>query len=111
MKNLYSQHVDQPSRTLAELTRITPSLAPFYSFRTTSNMVDSEKFEEHGPSAALDNLKRLGCDLVTKSWVENHWSLILWKMSGMVLLNPGEESDPSKRRWCWPEVMRQLLYR
>ena len=111
MKHLYSQPVDQSSRTLVELTQITPALAPFYSFRATSNTVDSGKFEKHGPSAALDDLKKLGCNLVTKSWVENHWSLILWKMSGMVLLNPDEERDPPKRRWCWPEVMRQLLYR
>ena len=110
-KNLYDQDIDQSSRTLLELTQITPSLALFYSFRTTSNIVDSEKFEKYGPSAALADLKRLGCNLVTNSWVENHWSLILWKLAGMVLLNPDEERDPTKRRWCWPEVMRQLLYR
>lgn len=74
-------------------------------------MVDSGESEKLGPSNAFDDLKRRGCSLVTKSWIENHWSLILWKLSGMVLLNPEQEKDPAKRRWCWPEVIRQLLYR
>ena len=104
-------YIDSAFRTLLELAQITPSLAPFYSFHTTSSTVDSGKSEKLGPSNALDDLKRRGCSLVTKPWIENHWSLILWKLSGMVLLNPEQEKDPAKRRWCWPEVIRQLLYR
>ncbi|KAF9469825.1 hypothetical protein BDZ94DRAFT_1286396 [Collybia nuda] len=49
--------------------------------------------------------------LATRPWVENHWCLILWKLAGMVALDPESESNSSKKRWCWDEVMRQLLYR
>ena len=64
-----------------------------------------------GPKAALDELKRLGCTLATKPWVENHWGLILWKLAGMVCLDPASENDPRRKRWCWREVIRQLRYR
>lgn len=99
-------------RSLIELTKITPSLASFYSFHTTLNVINSQSnFKALGPTAALEELKRRGCSLATKSWVDNHWSLILWKLAGMVLLNPDQEKDPEKRRWCWSELIRQLLYR
>jgi breast cancer 2 susceptibility protein len=29
----------------------------------------------------------------------------------MVCLDPERESDGREKRWCWGEVMRQLLYR
>ncbi|KAF9531916.1 hypothetical protein CPB83DRAFT_867793 [Crepidotus variabilis] len=47
----------------------------------------------------------------TESWVDNHWCLILWKLAGMVALDPEKEAIPDQRRWCWDEVIRQLLYR
>ncbi|KAF8625213.1 hypothetical protein AX15_005515 [Amanita polypyramis BW_CC] len=98
--------------SLTELTQITPSLAPFYSFHTTSNPDNSlNNCKTLGPAAALDELRRRGCSLATKPWVDNHWNLILWKLAGMVLLHPDQEKDPEKRRWCWSEVMKQLLYR
>jgi breast cancer 2 susceptibility protein len=37
--------------------------------------------------------------------------LILWKLAGMVYLDPELENDPKRKRWCWSEVIRQLLYR
>jgi hypothetical protein len=37
--------------------------------------------------------------------------MILWKLAGMVCLDPEKESDVQRKRWCWGEVMRQLLYR
>ncbi|KAJ7269415.1 hypothetical protein B0H12DRAFT_1208887 [Mycena haematopus] len=52
-----------------------------------------------------------GCALATKLWVDNHWALILWKLAGMVCLDPAREKDPQAKRWCWAEVIRQLLYR
>ncbi|EIM83586.1 uncharacterized protein STEHIDRAFT_62664, partial [Stereum hirsutum FP-91666 SS1] len=52
-----------------------------------------------------------GCSLATKEWVDNHWGLILWKLAGMVCLDPGRERDMDARRWSWDEVMRQLRYR
>ncbi|EIN13926.1 hypothetical protein PUNSTDRAFT_117563 [Punctularia strigosozonata HHB-11173 SS5] len=53
----------------------------------------------------------MGCSLATKPWVDNHWSLILWKLAGMVCLDPDKERESGTRRWCPREVMRQLLYR
>ncbi|KAK2461438.1 hypothetical protein APHAL10511_005901 [Amanita phalloides] len=113
---LWPQKYDEESLdvTLLELTQITPTLALFYSFHTASksNIRNSETaFEKLGSSAAFDELKRRGCSLATKSWVDNHWCLIIWKLSGMVLLDPEQEKDASKRRWCWSEAVRQLLYR
>lgn len=64
-----------------------------------------------GPAAALEELHTRGCSLATNEWVTNHWQLILWKLAGMVTLEPEAESDPDRKRWCWPEVIRQLLYR
>lgn len=63
-----------------------------------------------GAPAALRELRSRGCDMATKPWVDNYWSLILWKLAGMVALDPDREQTPSKR-WCFEEVMRQLLYR
>ena len=67
-----------------------------------------------GPQAALEELLETGCRLATKEWVENAWGLILWKLAGMVGLDPEREREgqgEDGRRWCWGEVMRQLLYR
>jgi len=61
--------------------------------------------------AALDELHARGCTLATKPWIENHWALVLWKLAGLAALDPKNESDPARQRWCWPEVIRQLLYR
>lgn len=64
-----------------------------------------------GPAEALKELLDRGCTLVTKPWVDNHWSLILWKLAGMVNLDPSKEANVDEKRWCWSEVVRQLLYR
>lgn len=64
-----------------------------------------------GPEEAFQELKDRGCRLVTLPWVENHWGLILWKLAGMVALDPQRETDSKTKRWCWGEVIRQLLYR
>lgn len=53
--------------------------------------------------------------MATKPWVDNHWAMVLWKLAGMVCLDPEKETNGQGReqgkRWCWGEVMRQLLYR
>lgn len=64
-----------------------------------------------GPAAALDHLLDNGCTLATKPWVDNHWCLILWKLAGLVGLDPNRENVSNSKRWCWAEVMRQLFYR
>ncbi|KAH9980761.1 hypothetical protein BJV74DRAFT_897318 [Russula compacta] len=55
--------------------------------------------------------RTIGCHLATQEWVDNHWSLILWKLAGTVALDPESEVDVNKRRWSWTETMRQLRYR
>ncbi|KAF9502328.1 hypothetical protein BDN71DRAFT_1378343 [Pleurotus eryngii] len=99
-----------------ELSAMTPTLAPFYTFHTSSDTpallgTQTTQITRLGPSAAFDQLIERGCTFATKPWVENHWCLILWKLAGMVALEPEKEGDPATKRWCWKEVMRQLLYR
>jgi breast cancer 2 susceptibility protein len=59
----------------------------------------------------LRELNATGCTLATQEWVDNQWSLILWKLAGMVALDPESEVDEGGRRWSWKETMRQLRYR
>ncbi|EGO30985.1 hypothetical protein SERLADRAFT_412477 [Serpula lacrymans var. lacrymans S7.9] len=101
-----------------EICGITPSTALEYRFRISSNPssgpskdCQSSTTSFLGPSDALNKLHSRGCSLATEQWVENHWSLILWKLAGMVALDPYQEFDPNKQRWCWRELCRQLLYR
>lgn len=83
---------------------MTPDLALYYCFFSAAG-------EQQGSGAALKHLVSLGCTLATKAWVDNHWGLILWKLAGMVCLDPEREAEPEKKRWCWEEIIRQLLYR
>lgn len=64
-----------------------------------------------GSEEAYTELKARGCRLATVQWVDNHYGLILWKLAGMVALEPDREANLVKQRWCWSEVVRQLLYR
>ncbi|KAF9245840.1 hypothetical protein BU15DRAFT_70904 [Melanogaster broomeanus] len=92
-----------------------PRTAHFYAFNNRSRAPpepsDSSPPLILGHAAALEELHRKGCSLATKAWVENHWPLVLWKLAGMVALDPTSENDPALKRWCWPEVIRQLMYR
>ncbi|KAF8167376.1 hypothetical protein B0H34DRAFT_14333 [Crassisporium funariophilum] len=96
------------------LHQITPETALYYSFHTTSSAPPSTFSAPSaalGPTEALKELIDRGCMLATKPWVDNHWCLVLWKLAGMVALDPEREKEAGGRRWCWAEVMRQLLYR
>lgn len=64
-----------------------------------------------GPEEILAELKQRGCKLATQAWIDNHYGLMLWKLAGMVALDPTTEADGTKRRWCWNELLRQFLYR
>lgn len=68
-------------------------------------------FEEDGVkqdvNTAFDALKKAGCSLLTKPWLENHWTQIVWKLANMAVLWPEAQSE----RWCYQEVLNQLLYR
>jgi breast cancer 2 susceptibility protein len=103
------------SSAVLELKQITPTTALYYTFHTLSATFLSDASPSPpkllGPAAALEELLGRGCSLATKLWVDNHWCLILWKLAGMVCLDPEHESDPQTKRWCWAEVIRQLLYR
>lgn len=100
-------------RNAEELSQITPVMAPYYSFHTASPESLSSQVPPTllGATAALEQLLERGCTLATKPWVDNHWALILWKLSAMVCLDPERESDGREKRWCWDEVMRQMFYR
>jgi breast cancer 2 susceptibility protein len=53
----------------------------------------------------------MGGNLATQGWVDNHWTLILWKLAGMAALDPMRELEVDRKRWSWTEMMRQLRYR
>ena len=93
-------------RDVQELTQISPQLAIYYSFHTATSVPNDLDGSGSvlGAEAAYEELHKRGCVLATKSWVDNHWCLILWKLAGMVALDPECENDPSRRRWCWDEV-------
>ncbi|KAF8921973.1 hypothetical protein CPB85DRAFT_1209445 [Mucidula mucida] len=91
-----------------------PSLAPYYSFFGPALDKSRDPFAQDvqiGPSAAFERLQTAGCTLATQEWVDNHWSLILWKLAGLAYLQPEREWYDDQKRWCWDEVYRQLLYR
>ncbi|KAH9070787.1 hypothetical protein EDB83DRAFT_2517952 [Lactarius deliciosus] len=90
---------------VAELRNLSPKSAIQYRFRAASNV------DPQGPTDALHELKATGWMLATQEWVDNHWSLILWKLAGMVALDPESEVDDYRKRWSWKEMMRQLCYR
>ena len=102
-------------RNFKELSQVDLRTAPFYAFatrlRSPPESPDPSSSLVLGRSAALEELHANGCTLAKQAWVDNHWSLVLWKLAGMVALDPTSESDPSKKRWCWSEVIRQLMYR
>ncbi|SPO26377.1 related to Brh2 - Rad51-associated protein Brh2 [Ustilago trichophora] len=56
---------------------------------------------------ALDELLVRGCSNAKLSWVQNHWTLILWKLAAVVRFEPSS----ARERWSWDEVIHQLLYR
>jgi breast cancer 2 susceptibility protein len=91
-------------------------MALFYSFHSSAPQSPAPGSSPPvstslGSTEAFEELLRIGCSLATKPWVDNHWGLILWKLAGMVCLDPETESDSSRRRWSWANVIRQLLYR
>lgn len=56
---------------------------------------------------ALEALHEAGANLVDQEWVNNHWSLILWKLAAYAASKPEESSY-----WfSFDRVVRQLLYR
>ncbi|RPD82278.1 hypothetical protein L226DRAFT_607431 [Lentinus tigrinus ALCF2SS1-7] len=97
-----------------ELRQMTPANAVYYTFYSMDLNADGEDLPDTlrlGPEDALARLQERGCKLATQQWVINHYGLILWKLAAMVCLEPEREQNPRTKRWCWPEVMRQLLYR
>ncbi|KAG1754940.1 uncharacterized protein EDB91DRAFT_1214138 [Suillus paluster] len=110
-----TQELQDQGINVTELSQITLATALFYSFYTPSVTPTEGSHPSDakplGPAAALEELHARGCSLATQEWINNHWPLILWKLAGMVALEPEAESNPDRKRWCWPEVIRQLLYR
>ncbi|KAF8560092.1 hypothetical protein OG21DRAFT_24217 [Imleria badia] len=98
-----------------ELSQVNPRTAPFYAFsarsRSPPNPPDPSSSLVLDRLAVLEELHAKGCTLAKQAWVDNHWPLVLWKLAGMVALDPVGESDPLKKRWCWSEIIRQLMYR
>ncbi|KAG8818991.1 hypothetical protein FRC17_010635, partial [Serendipita sp. 399] len=54
-------------------------------------------FEEDGRQlgvdAAFSEMKRRGCTLLEKAWLENHWSLVVWKLANIVAVWPSTQAE------------------
>jgi breast cancer 2 susceptibility protein len=101
-------------RNVAELLDLSLKSALQHRFHLSiQGILSSDPVPLHlrGSVDALRDLKAIGCHLATQEWVDNHWSLILWKLAGMAALDPESEADVDRRRWSWSETMRQLQYR
>jgi len=83
-----------------EIVKITASNALFYHFATPGTAMK-------GPEDAYQQILKDGCSQITQVWVNNHWSLILWKLAGIVKAKPALW----EARWTFAEVVRQLKYR
>ncbi|KAG7099659.1 hypothetical protein E1B28_001485 [Marasmius oreades] len=104
-----------------ELSQVNLQTARYYSFYCSNPepecsepppfSIYSTTTPNFGPEHAWERLTAMGCGLASKDWVFNHWCLILWKLAGMVALDPETEADGEKRRWSWEEIWNQLLYR
>ncbi|KAJ7597455.1 hypothetical protein C8J56DRAFT_320264 [Mycena floridula] len=96
-----------------DLSKVTPNLALYYSFYTApaTDATTQANFIMRNADTALRELLNRSCTLATKTWVDNHWALILWKLAGMAALDPKSEQNELTRRWSWPEMFNQLLYR
>lgn len=100
-----ARHVSQVARWLLtrrpnELWMLSHSNALRYQFI-------GEDASVLGNRQAFERLTFEGCHLVTQRWVDNHWSLILWKLAGQVLAKPVLFDE----KWNWYEVLCQLKYR
>jgi hypothetical protein len=60
-----------------------------------------------GPAEALAKLKADGCEYATPAWTLNHWSMIIWKLAGIIQA----QHNLYDKLWNWEEVVSQLLYR
>lgn len=60
-----------------------------------------------GPAEALAKLKADGCEYATLAWTINHWSMIVWKLAGVIQA----QHNLFEGLWRWDEVVSQLLYR
>jgi breast cancer 2 susceptibility protein len=80
--------------------KISASNALFYHFATPGTAMK-------GPEDAYQQILKDGCSQITQIWVNNHWSLILWKLAGIVRAKPALW----EARWNFDEVVRQLKYR
>ncbi|KAI9570309.1 hypothetical protein HD554DRAFT_2170473 [Boletus coccyginus] len=98
---------------MSEVSQVNPRTASFYTFATRShsppNLLDPSPSVVLGRSAVLEELHAKGCTLAKQAWVDNHWPLVLWKLAGMVILDPMSESDPLRKRWCWKEVIHSAV--
>ena len=101
------------------LNQITPETALYYSFHTMSSVLPPSTFSQPttvlGSVEALNELLDRGCVLATKPWVDNHWCLILWKLAGMVALDPGKEARLERETMvlggCYTSVTLSVINR
>ena len=60
-----------------------------------------------GANEAYARLIEADCTFMTDAWVENHWSLIVWKSASLVR----SKRDELEKMWNWEYAVDQLFYR
>lgn len=81
-----------------EIWQIDTSNADFYHFATDEG--------DYGIKQAELELQRCGATPSVK-WIKNHWSLILWKLGGVIQAQPSLIDE----LWTFDEAVKQLKYR
>ncbi|VDC05801.1 unnamed protein product [Peniophora sp. CBMAI 1063] len=95
-----------------DLKQITPAVAVYYLFNPSTSPDETPPLTQAmlGPASAYATLQSLGGTLASRPWVDNAWSMILWKLAGLACLDPQREQTPDKR-WSYAHVLEQLRYR
>ncbi|THH03452.1 hypothetical protein EW145_g6247 [Phellinidium pouzarii] len=107
--------LEQMGLNITELSQINPETAIFYVFHTSESYISSTQTQvasaaagvSLGPADVHVHLLQAGRTLASRKWVNNHWSLVLWKLAGLACLQPERENTP-ERRWCWRSVLEQF---
>ncbi|KAF9516595.1 hypothetical protein BS47DRAFT_1340741 [Hydnum rufescens UP504] len=88
-----------------ELPQITPANAIYHVFHAPDARAGEPLIL--GVAAALPYLRQRGCSLATQEWVDNHWSLVLWKRASIICCKP----TLLKELWSFESTCKDLMYR
>lgn len=77
-------------------------------FMTLPKAAKHKFLGQFGSAFAYEELLNFGkCSKIRRDWVDNHWTLIVWKLAGIAKAKPREWQD----WWDFGKVCEQLKYR